>query len=47
MHIAVIAGGFLVTLVGNPLPALVVLIAMKTAIDLRMHGAERRVFAVE
>ncbi len=47
MHVAVIAGGFLVTLFGNPVPALAVLIAAKTVIDLRMHDAERRVFAVE
>ena len=47
LHVSVIAGGFLVTLIGNPLPALAVLIAVKIAIDLRMHSAERRVFAVE
>ena len=47
LHVAVIAGGFLVTLFGDPVPALAVLIAVKIGIDLRMHRAERRVFAVE
>jgi len=46
LHIAIIAGGFVVTLLGNPLPALVVLIAVKIVIDLRMHDRERRKFAV-
>ena len=46
MHIAVIAGGFVVNLLGNPLPALLVLIAVKIAIDLKMHERERRTFAV-
>ena len=46
LHIAVIAGGFVVTLLGNPLPALLVLIAIKITIDLKMHARERRTFAV-
>jgi hypothetical protein len=46
LHIAVIAGGFVVTLLGNPLPALLVLIAVKITIDLKMHERERRTFAV-
>lgn len=47
LHVAVIAGGFLVTLLNNPLPALVVLIVVKIAIDLRMHEKERRILAFE
>ena len=46
LHIAVIAGGFVVMLLGNPLPALLVLIAIKITIDLKMHERERRTFAV-
>ena len=46
LHIAVIAGGFVVTLLGNPLPALLVLIAIKIVIDLRLHENERHKFAV-
>lgn len=45
LHIAVIAGGFFITTLDNPLPALIVLIAGKIVFDLRMHTAERRVFA--
>ena len=46
LHIAIIAGGFVVTMLGNALPALLVLIAVKIVIDLRMHDRERRKFAV-
>jgi len=46
LHIAVIAGGFVVTLLGNPLPALLVLIGIKIVIDLQLHEKERRKFAV-
>ncbi len=46
LHIAIIAGGFLVTLLDNPMPALLLLIALKIGIDLRMHEEERRKFAV-
>ena len=45
LHLSVIAGGFLVTLLGDPTWMLLVLIALKTAIDLRMHERERSVFA--
>jgi len=47
LHIGIIAGGFLVTLLGDPVWALIVLIMIKTAIDLRLHTRERRIFAVE
>lgn len=46
LHVAIIAGGFLVSLLDNPMPALLVLIVIKIVIDLRMHMAERRGFAV-
>jgi hypothetical protein len=47
LHIGIIAGGFLVSLLGDPVWALIVLIVIKTGIDLRMHTSERRIFAVE
>lgn len=47
LHVGIIAGGLLVTLLGNPVWALVVLIMIKTGVDLRMHTRERRIFAVE
>lgn len=47
LHIAIIAGALLVNLLGDPIWALVVLILLKTAIDLRLHGTERRIFAVD
>ena len=42
LHITIIAGGFAITALGQPLFALLILIALKTAIDLRAHLAERR-----
>ena len=47
LHVAVIAGGFLVTFLGDATWMLLVLVAMKTAIDLRMHERERVVFATD
>ena len=44
LHVTVIAGGFLVTALGDPLWMLLVLIIMKTMMDLRMHEREREVF---
>jgi hypothetical protein len=41
LHISILAGGFLTNAVGAPTLALLVLIALKTAIDLRSHLAER------
>lgn len=43
LHVAVIAGGFLVTMLGDPAWMLLVLIIVKTVIDLRMHERERDV----
>ena len=45
LHVSVIAGGFLVTVLGDPTWMLLVLIIMKSAIDLRMHERERTLFA--
>lgn len=42
LHIAIILGGVLVTTLGSPVPALALLIVLKTAIDLAAHLAERR-----
>lgn len=47
LHLAVIAGGFLVTLLDSPVWMLVVLITLKISIDLRQHGAERRIFGAD
>lgn len=44
LHVTIIAGAFLVTTLDNPFWMLPVLVAVKTAIDLRMHLAERKVF---
>jgi len=44
LHLTILGGGFLVLLLRSPLPALVVLIVLKTAIDLRAHLAERQHF---
>ena len=46
LHLTILGGGFLVLLLRSPLPALLVLIALKTAIDLRAHLAERQRFGV-
>lgn len=42
LHVAIIAGGFAATALGSPAAVLVVLVALKTAIDLRAHLAERK-----
>lgn len=44
LHISVIAGGFLVVLMGDPVRMLLVLIVVKIVIDLRMHERERNLF---
>ena len=46
MHVTLIFGGWVVMLLENPLPALVLLIVLKVAADLRAHYGERRVKAV-
>jgi hypothetical protein len=42
LHLTILAGGFLVLALHSPLPALVMLIALKTAIDLGAHVTERK-----
>ena len=45
LHMTVLFGGWVVMLLGSPLFALALLIALKTAADWRGHQAERRKFA--
>jgi hypothetical protein len=40
MHLTIIFGGWLIMLLRSPLPALILLIALKTAVDLRAHRRE-------
>jgi len=42
MHTAIIAGGFLTMTLGSPLGLLVVLIALKTVIDVKLHLWEHK-----
>ena len=42
LHLSILLGGFAAKAMGAPAMALIVLIALKTAIDLRSHLAERR-----
>jgi hypothetical protein len=42
LHVTVLAGGFVVMLLGQPLLALVLLVLLKTAVDLRAHIQEHR-----
>jgi hypothetical protein len=45
MHIAILFGGFLVMALHSPTPALLLLVALKTAFDLGSHVGERKKFA--
>ncbi|HYX80804.1 MAG TPA: DUF6498-containing protein [Gemmatimonadales bacterium] len=45
LHLTVLFGGWVVMLLGSPIGALIVLIALKTAADYRGHTAERQRFA--
>ncbi len=45
LHFTVLFGGWIVMLLGSPTLALVLLVAFKTAADLRGHQAERKKFA--
>lgn len=45
MHLVILAGGALAAAMGSPLGALLVLVGLKTLIDLGAHGLERRKFA--
>jgi Family of unknown function (DUF6498) len=42
MHLAIVFGAGLVMWLGSPLPMLLVLIAAKTALDMRLHEKERQ-----
>jgi hypothetical protein len=42
LHVTILIGGFLVSALGSPVVAVVLLVALKTAIDLRAHLGERR-----
>jgi len=46
MHIAVIAGGFLVVRLGSPLGLLLALVALKTGMDIMLHNRSHRRSAV-
>ncbi len=37
LHLGILFGGFLIMLLGSPLPALLILILLKTTLDLRSH----------
>jgi len=43
MHIAIIAGGFVTAALGSPLGLLVILVVLKTIIDVKLHLREHRV----
>jgi hypothetical protein len=45
MHIAIIAGAFLTAALHSPVSILIVLVVLKTIIDIKMHLRERRKFA--
>ena len=45
LHLTMLFGGWIVMLLGSPVGALLVLVALKTAADWRGHRAERRKFA--
>lgn len=46
LHVAILIGGFGAVALGSPVVALVVLVALKTAIDLKAHLVERRKLGV-
>ena len=47
LHLTILGGGFVTLLLKSPLAALVILVALKTAVDLRAHLAERSRFGGE
>jgi hypothetical protein len=47
LHLAVIFGAALIQWLGNPVAMLLVLIAGKTALDLKLHGSEREIFSMD
>jgi hypothetical protein len=42
LHITIITGGFITTMLASPVWLIVILVLVKTAVDLRMHLAEHR-----
>ena len=42
LHVAIIAGGFAVMLLGPPLPLLVLIVIGKIALDIHLHRREHR-----
>ena len=44
LHFTVLFGGWIVMALGSPVLALVLLVVLKTAADVRAHKAERRKF---
>jgi ABC-type xylose transport system permease subunit len=42
LHVTILGGGFLIEILGTPVAALVLLVVLKTAIDLRAHLKEHR-----
>jgi len=47
MHIAILAGGFLTMAIGSPAPLLVVLVVLKTVLDVNLHKREHKKAAVK
>ena len=47
MQIAILFGAAFVMFLGSPLPMLLILIAAKIAMDLRLHGKERDTFSFQ
>jgi hypothetical protein len=46
MHIAILAGGFLTMAVGSPVLLLIVLVVLKTVLDVNLHNREHKKAAV-
>jgi len=44
LHITIIFGGFLTLAFGSPMGLLIILMILKTAVDLAMHQSERQKF---
>jgi len=47
MHVAIIAGGFLLVAIGSPVGLLLVLVILKTVMDIKLHQFEHRKKAVK
>jgi len=46
MHVAILAGGFLTMAIGSPAPLLVVLVGLKTILDVNLHNREHKKAAI-